>query len=447
VWLSFGLRGPGTVGKERLKRGLPALEVAVPSSPVRHSKGQEEQMGTVIIGMDPHKRSATIEVMAADETVLGGGRYGTDAAGYAAMLAYVRRWPQRTWAIEGCQGIGRHIAARLVAAGEQVVDVPPKLSARTRVFTAGQGRKTDATDAHSVALAATRMTGLRQVTGNEQLEILRVLADRRRSLGEDHTRMICQLHRLLTELIPGGAKKALSAAQARALLARVRPRGPAGQARRRVAAELVSDLERVHQRKKAADKELTAALKATGTTLTALEGIGPSGAARLLVETGDIARFPSRGHFASWNGTAPIDASSGDHVRHRLSRAGNRQINRVLHIMAVVQLRHATRGRACYDRKVAAGKTPMEAMRCLKRRLSDVVFRQMRADARAGRTGPGGHTGAATGSSAAGSDPIAGTSDKSLPGPASHDLTPPAHLVLRAARAAPRSGRTAARTG
>ena len=110
-------------------------------------------------------RSATIEVMTSDETAVGGGRYGTDPAGYRAMLAAVKRWPERTWAIEGCQGIGRHIAARLVAAGEQVVDVPPKLSARTRVFTAGQGRKTDATDAHSVALAATRMPGLRRVAG------------------------------------------------------------------------------------------------------------------------------------------------------------------------------------------------------------------------------------------------------------------------------------------
>jgi transposase len=256
--------------------------------------------------------------------------------------------------------------------------------------------------------------------------------------------MISQLHQLLLDLIPGGAKKALSAAQARALLARVRPRDPAGQARRRVAAELAGDLERIYQRKKAADKELTAALKATGTTLTALDGIGPSGAARLLVEAGDIARFPSRGHFASWNGTAPIDASSGDHVRHRLSRAGNRQINRVLHIMAAGWLRHAAKGRAYYDRKVAAGKTPMEAMRALKRRLSDVVFRQMRADARAGRTGPGGHVGAATGSSAAGSDPIAGTSDKSLPGPATCDPTPPGRSVLRTAPAAPRSDRTAA---
>jgi transposase len=387
-------------------------------------------MSTVMIGMDPHKRSATIEVMAADETVPGGGRYGTDAAGYAAMLAGTRRWPERVWAVEGSRGVGRQLASRLVAAGEQVAAVPPRLSARTRVFTAGQGRKTDATDAHAIALAATRMKGLRLVTDDAQLAVLRVLAGRRRAPGEDHIRMICQLHQLLADLIPGGAKKALPAAQARALLAKVRPRDPAGQARRRVAAGLIADLERVYQRKKAADKELIAALKATGTTLMHLEGIGPSGAARLLVEVAGITRFPDRGHFASWNGTAPIDASSGDHVRHRLSRAGNRQINRVLHIMAVVQLRHPTKGRAYFDRKVAAGKTPMEAMRALKRRLSDVVFRQMMADDRAARTGPGGHTGAATDSSAAGSDPDAGSSDKSLPGPATCDPTPGTHPIL-----------------
>jgi hypothetical protein len=132
-----------------------------------------------------------------------------------------------------------------------------------------------------------------------------------------------------------------------------------------VATELISDLERIYQRKKAADRELRDLLKATGTTLTSLNGIGPSGAARLLIEAGDITRFPSKAHFASWNGTAPIDASSGDQVRHRLSRAGNRQINRALHIMAVVQLRNPTEGRAYYDRKVAAGKTPREAMRSL----------------------------------------------------------------------------------
>jgi len=120
-------------------------------------------MSQVIIGMDPHKRSATIEVMTSDETVAGGGRYGTDAAGYRAMLAAAGRWPERTWAVEGCQGIGRHIANRLLADGQDVLDVPPKLSARTRVFATGQGRKADAADAHSVALAATRMPGLRRV--------------------------------------------------------------------------------------------------------------------------------------------------------------------------------------------------------------------------------------------------------------------------------------------
>ena len=256
-------------------------------------------MSGVIIGMDPRKRSATIEVMASDETVAGGGRYGTDAAGYAAMLAEVKRWPERTWAAGGCQGIGRPIASRLLAAGEHVVDVPPGLSARTRVFATGQGRKADATDAHSVALAATRMPGLRRVIEDQQLAVLRILADRRRSLGEDHTRMVSPLPQLLPGLIPGGAQKDLSAAQARALLARVRPRDAAGKTRRRVAAELIGDLERTHQRNKAAGKELNDLLTDTATTLTGLHGIGPSGAARLLAEAGDITRFPDKAHFAS----------------------------------------------------------------------------------------------------------------------------------------------------
>src|SRR2546430_9256256 len=112
--------------------------------------------------MDPHKRSATIEIIDDRETVLAGGRFGTDRDGYRAMLAAGRRHPERIWAVEGCYGIGRHIAQRLVADGETVVDVPPKLSARVRVFATGQGRKTDPVDAHSVAVAALRAKGLRQ---------------------------------------------------------------------------------------------------------------------------------------------------------------------------------------------------------------------------------------------------------------------------------------------
>ncbi len=317
----------------------------------------------------------------------------------------------------GCPGAARGPAG--AADGEQVVEVPPKLSARARVFATGQGRKTDATDAHSVALVATRMSGLRLAADDQQLMVLRVLADRRWSLGEDHTRMVSQLHRLLLDLIPGGARKDLSAAQAKALLARIRPRDEAGKARRRVAAELVADLERIYQRTKAVGKELRELLNATGSTLTSLHGVGPSGAARLLVEVGDITRSPDRSHFASWNGTAPIDASSGEQIRHRLSRAGNRQINRTLHIMAVVQLRNPTERRACYDRKVASGKTPMEAMRSLKRRLSDIVYHQMMMDARSMATGPGGHSGTSLQSRVTGLTPAAGSSDKPLPGPAS----------------------------
>jgi transposase len=383
----------------------------------------------VVVGMDPHKRSVTIEVMAGDEAVLGGGRYATTVDGYQAMRQYVTQWPERVWAIEGCAGIGGHIATRLLADGEQVVDVPPKLSARARMFVTGQGRKTDATDAHSVALVGTRMSGLRPVVDDQQLAVLRVLVDRRRSLGEDHTRMVSQLHQLLLELIPGGAKKDLSAAQAKALLARVRPRDAAGKARRRVAAELIRDLERVYRRKKAANKELEALVRQTKTSLLELNGIGPSGAARLLVEVADITRFPDKGHFASWNGTAPIDASSGDQVRHRLSRAGNRQINHVLHIMATVQLRNPTVGRAYYDRRKAEGKTSMEALRALKRRLSDVVYQRMLNDTLKAtaevKTDPGGHTGATTTSSAADSNPTIDPSDKSLPGPANHHPTAP----------------------
>jgi transposase len=377
--------------------------------------------------MDPHKRSATIEVMTASEVVVGDGRFGTDEPGFAAMVRYVNEIQadpdQRVWAVEGCNGIGHHIAVRLLAAGEQVVDVPPKLSARTRVFATGQGRKTDATDAHSVALIGTRMAGLRPVVDDQQLTILRLLADRRRSLGEDHTRIVSQLHQHLLELIPGGAKRDLSAAQAKVLLARVRPRDVAGKTRRRVAAELIADLERIYARKKAADKELTELVRATGSSLMKLHGIGPSGAAQLLVDVADITRFPDRSHFASWNGTAPIDASSGDQVRHRLSRLGNARSTGPCTSWPPSSYATPTQGRAYYDRRKADGKTSNEAMRALKRRLSDIVYRTMLDDAishtfTSSRTGPGGQRGNDSDSSATGSHPQTSSSDKSLPGPA-----------------------------
>jgi transposase len=388
-------------------------------------------VGGVIIGVDPHKASATIEVLGEREQVLQTGRFGTDRAGYRAMLTAGRCWPERIWAVEGCQGIGRHVAQRLVADGETVVDVPAKLSARARVFSTGQGRKTDATDAHSIAVVAARTAALRPVAPEDELMALRLLADRREELANARTQAVSRLHRLLLDLIPGGAPRFLSAAQARALLATVRPRDIAGRTRRQIAAELLAEIVVLDRKLKDSDKTLREAVAATGTALMGLHGLGPVGAARVLADVGDVARFPDRAHFASWNGTAPIDASSGEQIRHRLSRAGNRRINRVLHIMAIVQLRNDTEGRAYFRRKVAAGKTKMEALRCLKRRLSDVLYRQLVADTSARQmnpppeeTGPGGHSGAATKSSATGLNPTAGSSDQSLPGPATSNATP-----------------------
>jgi len=268
-------------------------------------------------------------VLDAREKVLSTGRFGTDRDGYKNLLAAGRRWPDRVWAVEGCEGVGRHIAQRLVADGEAVVDVPAKLSARARVFSTGQGRKTDATDAHSVAVVALRTPGLRDVQVDGSTVALRLLVDRRDGLGAARTLTVNRLHCLLVELIPGGAKTFLSAAQAKALLATVRPRDLVGKTRRKLAAELVSELVSIDKRIKAANTELRELVEATGSTLLELHGIGPSGAARLLGDIRDVARFQTRGHFASWNGTAPIDASSGEQNRHRLSRAGNRRINRV----------------------------------------------------------------------------------------------------------------------
>ena len=169
--------------------------------------------------------------------------------------------------MEGCNGIGRHIAQRLVADGEPVVDVPAKLSARARVFSTGQGRKTDPVDAHSVALVGLHGTGLRVIAADDASVALRLLADRRDELGVARSQTINRLHRLLLELFPGGAKKFLSAAQAKELLAGVRPRDIAGKTRRRLAAELVTELTQTGKRIKSADAELKALVTSTGSSL------------------------------------------------------------------------------------------------------------------------------------------------------------------------------------
>ena len=379
----------------------------------------------VIIGVDPHKMSATIEVVDTHEQLLGSGRFPTDKAGYAAMRGYVKQWPERTWAVEGANGAGRPLAQRLVENGENVVDVPAKLAARVRLFDTGHNRKTDALDAHSIAIVAVRTKTLRVLAPDGELEALRMLSERRDELAHLRVQTVNRPQRLLSELIPGQRKKDLSALQAKAMLATVRPRDIAGKTRRRMAAEELADLIAVDAKLKKIKAELKAMVLARGSTLMDIHGVGPAGAARILADVGDIARFTDRNRFASWTGTAPLDASSGEQIRHRLSRAGNRRMNHVLHIAAIVQLRNDTEGRAYYRRKRAAEKTPLEALRCLKRRLSDVVYRRLVADQQALETGPEGHCGATHISSAVDLHPLIDTSDQPLPGPAEPTLPPP----------------------
>ena len=180
---------------------------------------------------------------------------------------------------------------------------------------------------------------------------------------------------------------------------------------------------------KKATAELKTQVAARGSHLTDILGVGPVVAARVLADVGDVARFADRNRFASWSGTAPLDASSGEQNRHRLSRAGNRRVNHVIHIAAISQLRVDSEGRTYYRRKRAEGEKPLEALRCLKRRISDAIYRQLVADAAAAQldgvnAGPGGHSGASQPSSAAGFHPRTDTSDQPLPGPAQPTLRP-----------------------
>ncbi len=380
-------------------------------------------MKQVIIGVDPHKLSATIEVCDGRERVLAAGRFGTDKTGYAAMRKTVSGWGQRVWAVEGSNGAGRPLAQRLLADGERVVDVPAKLSARARMLDTGHNRKTDAHDAHAVAVVAVHNQGLRVLSYDVELEALRMLADRREELTRAKVQAVNRLQRLLSELRPGTAKKDITTGQAKKILAGLRPRDLAGKTRRRLAAEQLAEFVTIEKKIKALTKELKMMVLARGSRLMELHGVGPVVAARILADVGDIARFADRNRFASWTGTAPIDASSGEQNRHRLSRAGNRRVNHMIHIAAVTQIRLDTEGRAYYRRKRTAGKKRMEALRCLKRRISDAIYKQLIADAaRAADADPGGHCGASQESSAVDLPPHIDTSDQPLPGPAATTL-------------------------
>ena len=378
-------------------------------------------MTAVMIGVDPAKRSNTIEVIDSSETVLVTARFENTNEDYRKMRTLMKRWPDRVWAVEGATGVGLHLAQRLISDGERVVDVPSKLSTRVRAIDSGHGRKSDPTDAHAVAVVGLRTKGLREVVADDQTVALRLLSERRRDLVRSRTQAVNRLHQVLMELVPAGAQRHLTAAKAKDLVATVRPRDVAGKARRQLAVDLIDDVAVFDRKIKAVDARIEEAVAASGTHLTNIVGVGPVTAATILGEVGDIARFATADHFASYTGTAPLEASSGEVVRHRLSRAGNRRLNSALHVVALSNKRHDPRGKAYYERKLAAGKGSKGSLRCLKRRLSDVVFRVLVEDRAAAN--PGGQMGATLTASAVDQIPKANTSDKPQPGSAP-EVTP-----------------------
>jgi transposase len=336
-----------------------------------------------MIGVDPHKGSHTAAAVDLSQEVVDTIRVDADGHQRARLLAWAARFSPRTWAIEGATGMGALLAQQLVAAGEHVVDVPAKLSSRVRLLERGRIDKTDPNDARSAAIVAWHNPMLNVVTGlDEHRVVLRLLADRDHQITANRTRTICRLHALLCLLIEGGTSKALTVTKAEELLLKVNIDGPVAVERIAAAHQLLAEIAVLDTARVDVRKRTIAVITATGTTVTKVHGIGPLTAAIIIGRIGDIRRFPTAGHFARHNGTAPIEASSGPKKRHRLNPRGDRQLNHAIHMAAVTQVAHDTAGRVYYLRKQAEGKTRKEAMRALKRQISDAVYQQLINDSR-----------------------------------------------------------------
>jgi len=308
------------------------------------------------------------------------------------------------------------------AAGERVLDIQPKLAARVRVLEAGNTHKNDPNDALSVAVAALRSRAGREVATDDHAAVLRMRGRRHRDLDQARNQVACRLHAVLAELVPGGLASEITPAKAEAVIERAPGSDPVAAARRDLAAELLADLRHLDDQLRESKKKLAAAVKASGTPVTGLFGAGPVVAAIVIGDAGDVTRFATRDRFAAWNGTAPVEVSSGEKKIHRLSLRGNRRANYAIHVAAVTQIRHKhSPGRAYYDKKIAEGKTRKEALRCLKRRISDAIYARLLADARRAATtaagDPGGQPGNDSDSSAAGSHPARRHFGPATPGP------------------------------
>ncbi|WP_426996966.1 IS110 family transposase [Pseudarthrobacter sp. N5] len=370
-------------------------------------------MTATIIGIDPHKESWTAVAVDPRGQKLAAVRAPVTAAGYRQLRRFADRFPDPAWAVEGAYGLGASLSALLSGDGVTVWDVPAKLAARVRVLSTGHSRKSDEDDALSVAVAATTSTKLRPVQSDAAASELKVLTEHRDDLVGARTQTVNRLHAIMNLLVMGGAPRNLTADAAAALLRRVRPIESLTATRRLIAADLVAEIRRLDKRITTATAHITTRVTDTQSTLTAIQGIGQLTAGKILARTGTVTRFATEAHFAAYAGVAPREVSSGDVVRHRLSRGGDRQLNYTLHTIALTQISMRTSpGRVFYDRKRSEGKSSKEALRALKRRLATVVFRRMIADLDRQATGPAGHQGTTQQSGVTGSHPDTGSFGK-----------------------------------
>lgn len=335
----------------------------------------------VAIGMDSHKE--TLAAAAVDELgrVIDVREFRNRPDGHRALIGWISsQQDPRTVGIEGSQGFGAAVARRLLLAGEDVREVPATLTHRQRSRRPSQG-KSDPVDAVAIARVVAVGDGLSSARRAQVLADLKLLVDYRDQLVRARTQVANRVHADLVVICPGyeetvpnlRARKHILAA--RALLGRDRS-VRAGLLRRRLAEMLRLSTEIGEAERRMAEK-----LEEANSTLTEIPGVGPYIAAKILGEVGDPSRIRSRAAFAVLSGTAPLMASSGQTHRHRLNRGGNRQLNWALHYIALVQSRTLPEAKAYTARQRDAGKSFREALRCLKRQLSNVVYRHLTADA------------------------------------------------------------------
>ena len=334
----------------------------------------------VTLGIDAHKRTHT--VVAVDDVGRELGTKTTSATttgDHLDLLRWAARFgSDRVWAVEDCRHLSRRLEADLLAAGERIMRVPPKLMAQARDAARTYG-KSDPIDALAVARAALRHPDLPTAQLDGPSRELRLLVDHREDLVNERTRCINRLRWHLHELDPTWEPGSLTNYKnINAVAARL---AATSTTVGRIAAELAATIRDLTVRERALEREITDRVKILAPTLLTVIGVGALTAAKILAETADVRRFKSKDAYARHNGTAPLPAWSSNHPRHRLSRTGNRQINAAIHRIAITQARCHPDAIAYLDRRRAAGDTPKEARRALKRRLSDIVYRALLADA------------------------------------------------------------------